>query len=35
MIRRIFVSDAANWPFATLFSLLSCHFSPVSPCHRH
>lgn len=35
MSRRSFIPDPASWPFATLFSLLSCRFSPVSPLHRH
>ncbi len=29
------VMDRATWPFALLFSLLSCRFSPVVACHRH
>lgn len=35
MSYRIFVPEPASWPFAMLFSLLSCRFSPVSPCQRH
>ncbi|WP_416571085.1 hypothetical protein [Niveispirillum sp. KHB5.9] len=35
MIRRTFVPEPASWPFAMLFSLLSCRFAPVCPCQRH
>lgn len=35
MIPQTPTMDRATWPFAVLFSLLSCRFSAAPARHRH
>lgn len=35
MTRQTPPMDRPTWPFALLFSLLSCRFTPAYACQRH